>query len=312
MLRPSPRFIVEIAVRIEDAMPYIASNGLTEEETGRSFQDDTGMTIHYHDIGEGEPVIFLHPWGPGSTAWLGWHKVVGEFSKHFRCLLMDMVNYGKTGPMVYNEPGHSVQSRTARKLMDHLGIASCMYVGVSMGGTTCLVQAIEAPERVTKIVLGGSHASTGGDPYIIANFSSEGGRAARDAYADPTRDNLIRYLKAHIHDEDMATDPELVDYIDRQWNGHPDHKEAQRQSRSVNHSNLGFLHDIKVPVRVVQGRFDRMVTVEQAFMLMGYMPQADLVVLNQCGHWAPYERPDDYIQAVLPFLLEKTPAAAMA
>ena len=46
-----------------------------------------------------------------------------------------------------------------------------------------------------------------------------------------------------------------------------------------------------------------MVTVEQALMLMGYMPQADLVILNRVGHWAPYERPDDYVSHVLPFLL---------
>lgn len=287
-------------------MAFIASNGLTEDGTGTSFVDDTGMTIHYHDIGIGEPVIFLHTWGPGSTAWLTWHKVISEFSQHFRCLLLDMVNYGKTGPQVINEPGHSVQARTARKLMDHLGVASAMYVGASMGGTTCLVQAIEAPERVTKIVLGGSHASTGGDPYIVANFPSEGGRAARDAYADPTRENLTRYLKAHMHDETMATEPELVDYIYNQWHDHPDHMEAQRQSKSVSHSNLAFLDQIQVPVRVVQGRFDRMVTVEQALMLIGYMSQADLVILNRCGHWAPYERPAAYVNSVLPFLLEKT------
>jgi 2-hydroxy-6-oxonona-2,4-dienedioate hydrolase len=46
-------------------------------------------------------------------------------------------------------------------------------------------------------------------------------------------------------------------------------------------------------VRIAHGRFDRMVTVEQALLLMGYMPQADLVILNRCGHWARYERPDD-------------------
>jgi pimeloyl-ACP methyl ester carboxylesterase len=284
---------------------YIASNGLTEEGTGKSFIDDAGMPIHYHDIGEGEPIIFLHTWGPGSTSWLTWHKVIGEFSKHFRCLLMDMVNYGKTGPLVYNEPGHSVQSRTARKLMDHLGIASAMFVGVSMGGTTCLVSAIEDPKRVKKIVLGGSHASTGGDPYIIANFPSEGSLAARAAYGNGTRENLTRYLKTHIWDQDMATDTELVDYTYNQWNNHPDHVAAQQASKSVNHSNLGLLETIKVPVKVVHGRFDRMVTVEQALMLIGYMPQADLVVLNRCGHWAPYERPEAYLANVLPFLLEK-------
>lgn len=285
-------------------MPFVASNGLTEAGTSKSFTDENGATIHYHDIGEGAPVIFLHAWGPGSTAWLSWHKVIAEFSQHFRCLLMDLVNFGKTGPEVYNEPAHSVQARAVRKMMDHEGIPSAMFVGISVGGTTCLVSALEAPERVTKIVLGGSHASTGGDPYIIANFPSEGSKAARETYADPSRENFIRYLKAHVHDEAVASDPELVDYVYNHWNNATAHREAQARSFSVAHSNLGLLAEIKVPVRIVHGRFDRMVTVEQALMLMGYMPQADLVILNQCGHWAPYERPDEYIRQVLPFLLE--------
>ncbi len=284
-------------------MAFIAANGLTEQATSKSFNDEKGMPIHYHDIGDGPPVIFIHTYGPGSTAWLTWHKVIAEFSKHFRCILMDMVNFGRSGPEVFNEPAHSVQSRAARKLMDHLGIEKAMYVGNSMGGTTCMVQALEAPERVTKLVVGGSHASTGGDPYIIANFPSEGSRSTMETYANPTREQFIRYLKVHIYDEAMATDPELVDYVVKLWDGAAAHREAQSQSVSVNHSNMQLLYQIQVPVKIVHGRFDRMVTVEQALMLMGYMSQADLVILNRCGHWAPYERPEEYVANVLPFLL---------
>jgi pimeloyl-ACP methyl ester carboxylesterase len=263
------------------------------------------MTIHYHDIGEGEPVVFIHSYGPGSTAWITWHKVVGEFAKHFRCILMDMVNFGRSGPEVFNEPGHSVQSRAARELMDALNIPSAMFVGNSMGGTSAIVEAIEAPERVKKIVVGGSHASTGGDPYIIANFPSEGSLSTRETSANPTRENFVRYLKTHIFDQDLATDPELLDYVMGVYNGAGEHRAASAKSVGVPHSNLGFLSEIKVPVKVVHGRFDRMVTVEQALMLIGYMPQADLAVLNRCGHWAPFERPDAYIEQVLPFLKAK-------
>ncbi len=285
-------------------MPFLAANGLTEEGTSRTIKDSKGMTIHYHDIGEGEPVIFIHTYGPGSTAWITWHKVVGEFAKHFRCILMDMVNFGRSGPEVFNEPGHSVQSRAARVLMDALNIPSAMFVGNSMGGTSSIVSAIEAPERVKKIVVGGSHASTGGDPYIIANFPSEGSLSTRETSADPSRENFVRYLKTHIYDQELATDPELVDYVMGVYNGAASHREANAQSIGVPHSNLAFLSDIKVPVKVVHGRFDRMVTVEQALMLIGYMPQADLAILNRCGHWAPFERPDAYVEQVLPFLLK--------
>ena len=51
-------------------MAFVSPGGLTEEETSRSFVDDKGMTVHYHDIGSGPPVVFLHPYGPGTTAWM--------------------------------------------------------------------------------------------------------------------------------------------------------------------------------------------------------------------------------------------------
>ena len=36
-------------------MPFIASNGLTETGTSKTIAAG-GMNVHYHDVGEGEPV----------------------------------------------------------------------------------------------------------------------------------------------------------------------------------------------------------------------------------------------------------------
>ncbi len=57
-------------------MPFIASNGLTEAGTSKTIQAG-GMTVHYHDVGSGQPVLFLHSYGPGTTAWITFHKAVG-------------------------------------------------------------------------------------------------------------------------------------------------------------------------------------------------------------------------------------------
>jgi pimeloyl-ACP methyl ester carboxylesterase len=48
-------------------MAFIASNGLTEAGTSKTIEAG-GMTVHYHDAGAGEPVLFLHSYGPGTTA----------------------------------------------------------------------------------------------------------------------------------------------------------------------------------------------------------------------------------------------------
>ena len=48
----------------------------TEEGTSKTVQA-MGQTIHYHEVGEGyPPVLMFHSFGPGTTAWITWHKVL--------------------------------------------------------------------------------------------------------------------------------------------------------------------------------------------------------------------------------------------
>ena len=47
-------------------MPFIASNGLTEAGTSKTIAVGgmpASINVHYHDVGEGEPVLFLHSYG---------------------------------------------------------------------------------------------------------------------------------------------------------------------------------------------------------------------------------------------------------
>jgi 2-hydroxy-6-oxonona-2,4-dienedioate hydrolase len=81
----------------------------------------------------GEPVLFLHSYGPGTTAWITFHKTVGGLSQHFRCILMDLPNFSETGPVVYREGVHAVQARTAVALLDALGIVRAHWIGNSQG-----------------------------------------------------------------------------------------------------------------------------------------------------------------------------------
>ena len=217
-------------------MPFIASNGLTEAGTSKTIAAG-GMTVHYHDLGEGEPVLFLHSYGPGTTAWITFHKTVGQLSQHCRCILMDLPNFSKTGPIVYREGVHAVQARTALALLDALGIARAYWVGNSQGGQSAMVAAITYPERVGKFVMGGSHIGTGGDRYLMANRPSEGSRATRRALDDPSHDNIRRYLSVHIDDESLVTD-ELVDYIHRAHNWSSEFTEARRQSVKIGRAHV--------------------------------------------------------------------------
>jgi pimeloyl-ACP methyl ester carboxylesterase len=275
---------------------------LTEEGTSRTIQAG-GTTIHYHEAGEGDPLILLHSHGPGSTAWITFHKVLPEFAKHFRCIAMDLPNYAKTGPLFYNEPTHIVQSRTVLALMDALGIEKAHIVGNSQGGQSSMVFAYKYPDRINKLVWGAGHIGTGGgyrNEYLMNVAPEEGGRTSRAAAQNPTLENFRLYLESHIYDQSLVTD-ELVEYVHKAYTGRPDLIEARAKSSSAPYDHSVHLKEITAPTLIIWGRHDRMCQFEIGINAFNQTPNAQLVVLH-CGHWVPYEKPREYISHVLNFL----------
>ena len=149
--------------------------------------------------------------------------------------------------------------------------------------------------------MGGSHIGTGGDRYLMANRPSEGSRATRQALDDPSRENIERYLRVHIDDESSVTD-ELVDYIHSAHTGSPEFTAARRQSVSLPHDYTPDLAGIQAPVLLIHGRYDRMVAFEVSIAIMNHIADSRVVLLNNCGHWPPFEKPAEWAAQVLAFL----------
>lgn len=287
-----------------DACPPAASEG-REIVAG-------GVPLHYHDVGTGPSVLLLPPFGPrpGTTAWLTLKDVATALAVDHRCIVLDLPNFGLSGPIEFDGPVHDMLAQAAVSLMDALEIPTFSIAGSSVGGTTALQLALDFPERVERVVLGGCHASTGGDPYPLAPFPSEATRLLMEWEAKPTRDTLQRALEALVFDSSSITDS-VIQSVENVFADGSDHAEAQRRSRNVRRSNLGRLHELDLPLLIIHGRFDRLVPLEEALVLLSYLPGADLIVLNRCGHWATFERPADYAAIVRRFLALGQPAAPM-
>jgi hypothetical protein len=143
--------------------------------------------VHYVDLGEGPPLLFISAWGPqpGVTGWLTYRAVRTALARRYRCLVVDLPNFGLTGPVVFHEPAHDVAARAAFAVLDACSLDAVPVIGTSMGATTALDMALAAPDRVRALVIGACHASTGGDPYLLAPFPSESSIAYHDLLAAP-------------------------------------------------------------------------------------------------------------------------------
>ena len=280
-----------------------ATAALTEEGPSKTVQA-YGTTIHYHDIGSGDPLVMLHSYGPGTTAWVTFHKNFPELSQHFRCIAMDLPNYAKTGPTLYEEPMHKVQAKMAAALMDELGIERAHVLGNSQGGQSALTFAYMFKERINKLIWGGGHIGTSGgypNEYLMVNKPEEGIIASREASTNPTRENFRRYLDMHIIDKSLITD-DLVDYLIHQHTGRQDLVEARAKSTSLPYDHSREIMDIEAPTLIIWGRNDRTCHFEIGINCLNLVRNSRLVVLKDTGHWSPFEKPAEYNAHVLNFL----------
>lgn len=276
------------------------------EEQGKTSRrlEVAGSIIHYHDVGSGPPLLLLPAYGPlpGTTGWLTYSKVISVFAERWRCIIIDYHNFGMSSPIVFREPAHDVFVRQAQAVLGHLGISRCDVVGTSTGGTVAIDLALSCPDILSRMVVGGCEASTGGDPYLLAPWPSEVARLSTEYQNNPPeRGMLRRLLNAIVHDPALV-DEALVSSMLKWAVDEPQHAAAWLQSESVPSGKLDHLKHISAPIRIIHGRFDRMVPVEGAIRLMNYLPNPDLVVLNKCGHWPAFERPLEFSRQVIQFL----------
>jgi pimeloyl-ACP methyl ester carboxylesterase len=70
----------------------------------------------------------------------------------------------------------------------------------------------------------------------------------------------------------------------------------------VPHDYTPDLVSIQAPVLLIHGRYDRMVAFEVSISILNHIADSRLVLFNNCGHWPPFEKPEEYTAQVLSFL----------
>lgn len=271
-----------------------------EKETSRYAQAG-GIRVHYNEAGTGEPLIFCEGQGPGTSAYVVYHRVFGPLSERFRCLLLDQPGYGKSDAVaVKGESRSTMYARTVRDFMDALKIEKATIVDMSFGAQTGQVFALENPTRVSKLVL---HASGMGVIPMFAVQPMEGITVMAETFKNPTLQSMRRMMNSFLFNGPSFSDAELMlqERLDA-WLSRPELEKARLASDNVKRDVSGDLKNLKVPVLQIHGRDDRVSSLESAMTLFNHIPDTRLVILNRCGHWAPVDQPKEFARLVTDFV----------
>ncbi len=121
---------------------------------GQTF-DSKGTTIHYTIDGTGEPVVLIH--GLGSSEQINWRLpgTIKLLAESHQVIAFDLRGHGRSGKPEKESDYGVEMSEDVVRLMDHLKIEKAHVVGYSLGGMIAMKVAVDHPERVKSLVLGG-------------------------------------------------------------------------------------------------------------------------------------------------------------
>ena len=106
-------------------------------------------TLHYQDEGSGEPLVLLHSGGMTGAEWA---PQLPALARRFRVIVPDQPGHGSS-PMVAERLTIGDCGRAVLALLDELEVHKAAFCGSSMGGATALWLTLNAPQRVSKLML---------------------------------------------------------------------------------------------------------------------------------------------------------------
>lgn len=262
--------------------------------------------LHYHEAGDGPTLVMLHGSGPGVSGWSNFKGNFPVLANEFRTIILDMPGFGRSpGRERYDRLYPLVAAEALSQFLDTMGIDRCHLLGNSMGGYAAAAFALEHPERTDRMVLMGPGGLA---VNVFGPQGSEGAVRLREFSMNPSREAMAAWIDTMLGNKTLMTD-ELID--ERMANALAPGAMAAAGAVFATFMDptvapmvplWSRASEITAPTLITWGRDDRMLPYEGALFAFRQMPNAELHVFSNCGHWAQVERKDEFERLTIEFL----------
>ena len=225
--------------------------------------------------GSGTPMIFLH--GLMGNLSNFQHQVDYFSTRGYEVVVPLLPLYS----MPLATTSVSSLTKFVKKFIDHRGYTKVILVGNSLGGHIALLFQKLYPSYLKSIVLSGSSGL-----YEAAMGNSYPRRGDRDYIAERVRDVF--------HIKEVATE-ELIDQVFSTVNDRMKAIKTLAISKSaIRHNMAEDITSFHLPVCLIWGRQDAVTPPEVADKFHELLPNSDLFWIDNCGHAAMMEHPQEF------------------
>lgn len=279
----------------------------TDEEILDVRGEDT--CVRYHAGGDGPPVVFLHGIGL-DAATVSWRHVLPALADERSVYALDLPGHGGSDPPAAYTTDYFVDVLAA--FLDRLDLRGADLAGLSMGGAVALGYAMDGGSPASLVLV--DSYGLGSDAY----WRQAAGAAVRFPFASGVlwgsvasrtgvRSNLAAMTGNGVP-EDLVED--VYRSVSRtsvrtlqRW------QRAEFRPDGFRTDYTARLADLSVPTLLVHGSEDPLFPVSWSRRASETLPNGDLCVVENCGHWPPREQQSRFNGAIRSFLGASTEGA---
>ena len=261
--------------------------------------DIDGITISFDDFGKSDiPIIFIHGFPFDKSSWQPQMKFL---KKTHRVIAYDIRGFGAS---ISNDEPESIYlfSNDLVKFMDALAIKKAIVCGLSMGGYILLNAVHRFPNRFEAIVLS--------DTQCIAD-SEEAKEKRSKAISQIKAEGLKKFADTFIANvfcqNSLDNKKELVEEIRNIILKTPQRTVIGTLEALAQRSEMcASLHEISVPTLILCGNEDIVTPPIQAELLYGKILNSSLHIIQNAGHLANLEQPEQFNKHLTSFISSLT------
>lgn len=254
------------------------------------------VEIFYEIRGEGPPLLLVSGTGHDHTFWSGQLPL---FEQEFRCIVFDNRGVGSSSAP---PPGYALKNMAddAAAVLDAAGVDRAHVMGFSMGGHISQELCLNHHERV--ISLGLHHTWSRNCPRL-GSFQSIRKRLAEKGDMGVLAEFSLLGLYSHdyydAHAEEMEGKLRWLAESSGPQQGWIGQLEA-----CIHGDTMDRLHQIQVPTLVTGSIHDMIVAPHHAEEIHSRIQGSRKIILEETGHVALIEQPEEFARICLEFLRE--------
>lgn len=256
-----------------------------------------GIKIYYEERGQGEPLILINGLAFPMDLWF---QQIEDLSGDFRVIALDNRGIGRSDKP---DEAYSIalMASDAVGLIRALGIEKAHITGLSMGGFIAQEIALSHPDIVNRLIfiatsMGGPRSQELGKPFWDKVAAAINGKPAAEVYrTDLTLMTAPGFAEKHKDILDQAVDLRMK---------HPQPLKAfLRQYAACNaFDSNSRAQSITQPTMIILGTDDPIFPIPLADDFRRKLPQAKMIIYENCGHAILLEKPAQLSKDIREFL----------